>query len=169
MTVLAQKTKTKLFIMIYHLTMAVSFIAIFVLVPLIIFTHIPESAGEPFVLGLMLGVMAVTGLCATFLAIIPIKRFLTLPDVQAEADGEFLYINSTKSAKIPIMEMRGAIIEASVPHYIGREFLVHLFSEEHGHVKIKLEDGRRFKLYFVSKAVNVQVSMIEYLEGIIPE
>ena len=86
----------------------------------------------------------------------PYILYRKLPDVQAETDGEFLYIYAKKEAKIPLSSLSDAYVRVELPYLLQKEFLaefiIHLFSEEYGNVVLEIPGKGSYKMRFVSHA-----------------
>ena len=91
---------------------------------------------NPYVLGVIGVGMLLFGLVGYFIFIRPYILYRKLPAVQAETDGEFLYIHSKKEAKIPLADLAGTSTFIHLPFMFSKEFiavlLTHLISENYG-------------------------------------
>ena len=79
-----------------------------------------------------------------------------IPEIQAETDGEFLYIHSKKEAKIPLSELTEATVSVDLPFILQKDFLreiiIHLGTEEYGNLVLEIPGYGKYKMYFVSYA-----------------
>ena len=114
---------------------------------------------KPGVWVLILVPMFIFGLSAYFVCIRRYVVYRKSPQVQAEADEEFLYIHGKKEAKIPLADLADAVVYANVPYICQpgfvREFIVHMFSYRYGTVVLEVPGYGDFKLYFVANAEDV--------------
>lgn len=114
---------------------------------------------NPGVWVLILIPMLVFGLAEYFVCIRPYVIYRKLPQVQAETDGEFLYIHGKKEVKIPLINLWGANVYANVPYICQpgfvREFIVHIFSFKYGDVILDVPNYGEFKMRFVADAEDV--------------
>ena len=117
----------------------------------------------PFVL-IILGIMLVFALIGYFGFVKPYQLYHKLPEIQAETDGEYLYIHSKKEAKIPLADMDGVYIAPEVPNYMSREYFVHMFREFYGDVVIDIPEYGEYKLYFVVDAVEVANTIFKLVD-----
>lgn len=132
----------------------------FIIIPIVLFGSDPEAVKDPFIWLVALICMAFFGLVGYFADIRQLILFKKSPDVQAETDGEYLYIHGKKEAKIPLVDMKDAELDSVEPYVMSHEFIVHLFSERYGKVIIKVPNYGKYKLYFISesKAVVLKIS-----------
>lgn len=97
----------------------------------------------------------------------PYFLYRKLPAVQAESDGEFLYIHSKKEAKIPLAELSEAFVYTDYPFMFREnmlhEFIIHIFSEEYGNIVLEIPGYGKYKLYFVSHVRDASDGLIRYL------
>lgn len=105
---------------------------------------------------IIFAIMIVFGLISWFFYIKPYLIYRKMPEIQAETDGEYLYIHTDKEAKIAFADMDGAYFDADVPTMVTKEFFViHLLSERYGNVIIDIPNYGEYKLYYVADAENV--------------
>ena len=122
---------------------------------------------NPYLLGTV--IVAIVILCSLgfFAFIRPYLIYRKLPAVLAECDGEFLYIHSKKEAKIPISALSDALIFTDLPYLLHqdlvREFIIHIFSEEYGHIILDIPEYGKYKLYFVSHVKTTSDRLIRAL------
>jgi hypothetical protein len=125
------------------------------------------SLANPTVLGLSLIFMLIFGLAEYFVCIRPYVLYRKLPQVQAETDGEFLYIHGKKEAKIPLANLLDANVYAHVPYICQpgflREFIVHIFSYKYGDVILEVPDYGEFKMRFVANAEDVAYGLSAFI------
>ena len=99
-----------------------------------------------------------------FMFVRPYLIYRKMPEIQAETDGEYLYIHSKTEAKIPLCAMEDAEIDTDTPNYVGREFIIHMLSERYGNVIIDVPQYGKYKLYYVANAQNVASEIISLVE-----
>lgn len=107
---------------------------------------------NPYGLGLTLAIMIGFTLVGYFSFVRPYQIYCKMPEVQAETDGTYLYLHGKKEAKIPLCDMEGAYIDSHLPNIMSSDFLVHLLSEQYGHIIIEVPNYGKYKLYFISRA-----------------
>ena len=90
------------------------------------------------------------------------------PDIYVEADDNFLYIHGKKEAKIPISALENATVYFELPYIYQKEFikefLIHIFSEEYGTIKIEIPKYGNYKLRFVPYAEATSYELINFIE-----
>ena len=146
-------------------------IARFVLPVFLLFTD-PALLLDSSVLITSLVIMLIFGLAGYGIFIRPFLLFRKLPDVQAETDGEFLYIHSKKEAKIPLAELTRAEVDVDLPFQnqasvmkdFMDEILVYFCSERYGTVILELEGYGTYKMYFVSQAQETADKLIRFID-----
>ena len=123
---------------------------------------------NPYVLGVVLAGMLMFGLVGYFIFIRPFLLFRKMPAVQAETDGEFLYIHAKKEAKIPLAELSEATVYVELPYLLQKEFLdeiiVHLCSERYGNILLEIPGHGKYRLYFVSQVQETADSLIRFID-----
>lgn len=167
MKILAEKIKTSWALKLHWLfgagLMAVAMIAL----PVGIFSIDTAFITNPYMVGVVAVGMLIFGLVGFFGYINPYLLYRKLPQVQAETDGEFLYIHSKKEAKIPIADLDGVNIDPELPFLFQTEFLreimIHLLSDEYGKITLYTPQNGTFKLYFISNAVDTTYAMAKYI------
>lgn len=111
---------------------------------------------NPYVLGVILIAMFLFALVGYFSSVRPYFMYKKYPDVQAETDGEFLYIHTNKEAKIPLSQLSEATVRFELPFILQKEFIsdiiIHLFSGEYGDVILSVPKYGTFKMRFVANA-----------------
>lgn len=117
----------------------------------------------PFVL-VILGIMLLFALIAYFGFVKPYQLYRKLPEIQAETDGEYLYIHSKKEAKIPLSAMDGVYVTPEIPNYMSSQYFVHMFSEFYGDVEIDIPEYGEYKLYFVVDAIEVANTIVAHVD-----
>lgn len=155
MKVLAQKTEKKiLFIFDFIIGILIMIVGV-VLLPVIIYTTDPELFKEWIIILLLLIEMPFFILVGYFANIRQIFLYKKAPKIQAETDGQYLYLHGKQEIKIPLSDMKDAELDAVIPYRMSREFIIHLLSEKYGKVVIKVPNYGKFKLYFISGAEEV--------------
>ena len=126
---------------------------------------------NPYVLGVIGVVMLLFGLVGYFIFIRPYILYRKLPAVQAETDGEFLYIHSKKEAKIPLSKLESATVYVDLPYIYQKEFLsefiIHVFSEYYGTVILEIPGYGNFKMRFVSNAEESGDNLICFIREVL--
>ena len=111
---------------------------------------------NPYVFGIVLIGILAFGSVGYFFFVRPYLLYQKIPAVQAETDGEFLYIHSKKEAKIPLSELADATVFVELPYILQKEFLheliIHLGSEEYGNILLEVPKYGKYRMYFVSYA-----------------
>ena len=122
---------------------------------------------NPSVWFLALVPMLIFGLAGYLVCILPYITYRKLPQVQAETDGEFLYIHGKKEAKIPLADLLDANVYAHVPYICQpgfvREFILHIFSYKYGDVIVDDANYGEFKLRFVANAEDVANELYTFI------
>ena len=126
---------------------------------------------NPYVLGVIGVGMLLFGLVGYFIFIRPYILYRKLPAVQAETDGEFLYIHSKKEAKIPLSKLESATVYVDLPYIYQKEFLsefiIHIFSEYYGTVILELPGYGKFKMRFVANAEESGDNLIRFIREVL--
>ena len=126
---------------------------------------------NPYVLGVIGVGMILFGLVGYFIFIRPYILYRKLPAVQAETDGEFLYIHSKKEAKIPLSKLESATVYVDLPYIYQKEFLsefiIHIFSEYYGTVILELPGYGKFKMRFVANAEESGDNLIRFIREVL--
>ena len=111
---------------------------------------------NPYVVGVVIIGILMFASVGFFCFVRPYILYRKLPDVQAETDGEFLYIHAKREAKIPLSSLSDAYVRVELPYLLQKEFLaefiIHLFSEEYGNVVLEIPGKGSYRMRFVSHA-----------------
>lgn len=122
-----------------------------------------------YVLGVVLVGELFFGLVGYCIFIRPFLLHRKLPEIQAETDGEFLYIHSKKQAKIPLAELNQATIYVELPYLIQKEFisefLIHLCTEKYGKLILEIPGFGTYKMYFVSYVQDTADNLIRFIDN----
>lgn len=109
---------------------------------------------NPFVIGAVVVGMLFFGLVGYLLFVRPYLLYRKTPAVQAESDGEFLYLHTKKEAKIPLAALAEASIDVDLPYLLRRELIaeliIHLFSEQYGDLYLEVPGYGKYRMRFVS-------------------
>ena len=101
----------------------------------------------------------------------PYILYRRTPDVQVEADGEFLYIHGKKEAKIPLTELEDTSVDVDLPYIYQKEFLdeilVHMFSERYGDIELYVPNYGTYKLRFVSQVEDTGDELFKFIYDIV--
>lgn len=126
---------------------------------------------EPMVIGVVAIGMLFFGLVGYFVFLRPYILYRKLPEIQAQTDGEFLYIHANKEAKIPLNQIGEATVRVDLPYILQKEFLrefvIHLFSGEYGTVILEIPGIGNYKMRFVANVHTVADELIRYIQGVI--
>jgi hypothetical protein len=108
---------------------------------------------EPIALVIMAAGMLFFGSVGYFMYVRPYFLYQKTPEVQVEADEEYLYIHSKKEVKIPLVEIEEITVYPELPFTYHKSFLremiIHSFSENYGAIKLDLENHGSYKFRFV--------------------
>ena len=133
---------------------ALVMLAAFIMIPLSIFSIDIELMKNIVVWAFVLGLMLIVALIGIFGFIRPYFAYKKLPEIQAETDGEFLYIHTKKEAKIPLASLANATVTFDLPFMYQRVFLrqiiIHFFSDEYGSVVLEVPEYGTFKMPYVA-------------------
>ena len=133
---------------------ALVMLAAFIMIPLSIFSIDIELMKNIVVWAFVLGLMLIVALIGIFGFIRPYFAYKKLPEIQAETDGEFLYIHTKKEAKIPLSSLANATVSFDLPFMYQRAFLrqiiIHFFSDEYGSVVLEVPEYGTFKMCYVA-------------------
>ena len=109
------------------------------------------------------------GLVGYFRSVRPYLLHRKLPVVQAETDGEFLYIHSKKEAKIPLSELTEATVYVELPYMLQKEFVsdfvLHLCTEKYGNLLLEIPGFGSYRMYFVSYVQDTSDSLIRFIDN----
>ena len=128
---------------------------------------------NPFILGTVLVVALLFGLIGYGYFVRPFRLFPKVPDVQVEADDEFLYIHTLKKeAKIPFTELIFANVDVSLPFQdqpsvildFWEEILTHYCAEEYGTLTLDIDGFGKYKFYFVAYAEETSDQLISFIQ-----
>lgn len=137
-------------------------------IPVSIFCLAPDLVSEPLAWGIVLAVILFFGLVGYFLFARPYRIYLSLPDVQAEYDKEFLYIHGKKEAKIPLAELTYVNITADLPFLFHqsflREMIIHAASDEYGKITLDIDGFGCYKLHFVPHAKEMEGKLLRFFD-----
>ena len=125
---------------------------------------------NPYVLGVVMIGILMFGSVGFFCFVRPYIIYRKLPEVQAESDGEFLYIHTKKEAKIPLSSLSDAYVRIELPYLLQKEFLaefiIHLFSEEYGNVVLEIPGKGSYKMRFVSHAKDAANELTYFIDAV---
>ena len=146
---------------------AVIMLAAMVVPPVGIFLADASLLANPYVLGVVLVGMLMFGAFAYFLFMRPFFIYRKSPEVLVETDGEYVYINGKKPAKIPLAAFDGAIVTYHLPFIYSNEFvavlLVHVFADQYGDLILDVPEYGSYKLHFVGKVMATADKFLNYL------
>ena len=122
--------------------------------PIGIISYDPSLMTNPFVFGVVFAGMLFFGLVGYFGFIHKYLLYRRTPAVQAECDGEFLYIHTKREAKIPLSALTEASVRVHMPFLLQKDFwreiISHLLSEEYGDIYVDISGFGTFKMRYVS-------------------
>ena len=123
---------------------------------------------NPYVVGVVIIGILMFASVGFFCFVRPYILYRKLPDVQAETDGEFLYIHAKKEAKIPLSDLSDAYVRVELPYLLQKEFLaefiIHLFSEEYGNVVLEIPGKGSYRMRFVSHAKDAANELAYFID-----
>lgn len=163
MKLIAKKTKHfSMFVFNLIIGMVMTTAVIVVLPVSLLMYDISLFANLQFTL-IILGIMVIFGLVGYFGFIKPYFRYRKMPEIQAETDGEYLYLHGDKEAKIPLADMEDTYVEPDIPYMVTNEFFIHLLSERYGNITIDVPKYGKYKLYYVAYAEDVADTIVEII------
>lgn len=165
MKVLARKIEKSILFQLNLIVGVLIMAAAFIAMPIGVFSIDVSLLTNLFVWAVVLAAMLMFGSVGYFCFLRPYLLFRRLPEVQAETDGTYLYIHSTKEAKIPLAEMDGTYLDFHMPYMMSREFVIHILSERCGNVTIKVPKYGKYKLYNIAGANEVPGVIAAVIEG----
>ncbi|MBO5907671.1 MAG: hypothetical protein J6Q85_05950 [Clostridia bacterium] len=167
MRVLVRKMKSFGILKLQFILGAIIMAAAAIVMPLSILLVDATLFAEPALVGVV--IVGVLFFCTVgyFGFVRPYILYCKLPDVELETDGEFLYIHTTKEAKVPISEIAEAYIHFELPYLYHKEFIrafvVHLFSEEYGDIYLDLGDFGSYRMRFVSRVEQTANELTQFI------
>ena len=97
----------------------------------------------------------------------PYFLYQKTPDVQVEADDEFLYIHSKKEVKIPLSQIEEITVFPELPFIYHRSFLremiIHQFSEQYGSIDLEIANFGSYKFRFVPQVEATSDELYKFL------
>lgn len=124
---------------------------------------------NPYILGVVVVGMLIFAAFAYFLFIRPFFTYRKSPEVLAETDGEYLYIYGKKQAKIPLLDLDGAVVTYHLPFIYSKELvavlLTYLFSDKYGDLSLDVPDYGSYRLCFVSDVKATADKLITFLNS----
>ena len=124
---------------------------------------------EPLTFVIILGGMLFFGSVGYFLFVRPYFLYHKTPEVQVEADDEFLYIHSKKEVKIPLSEIDEITVYPELPFIYHRSFLremiIHSFSENYGSIELDIANFGSYKFRFVPQVEDTSDKLYKFLRG----
>ena len=124
---------------------------------------------EPLTFVIILGGMLFFGSVGYFLFVRPYFLYHKTPDVQVEADDEFLYIHSKKEVKIPLSEIDEITVYPELPFIYHRSFLremiIHSFSENYGSIELDIANFGSYKFRFVPQVEDTSDKLYKFLRS----
>ncbi len=126
---------------------------------------------NPYIWGVMIAVMLLFGLACYFGSVRPYILYQKFPVVQAETDGEFLYIHTKEDVKIPVADLEDSFIHVSLPYLYQKEFvadfLVHMFSERYGDIYLEVPGYGEYRMRFVSDVTRTADELVGFIKAAI--
>ena len=97
----------------------------------------------------------------------PYFLYQKTPDVQVEADDEFLYIHSKKEVKIPLSQIEEITVFPKLPFIYQKEFvremIIHQFSEQYGSIDLEISNFGNYKFRFVPQVETTSDELYNFL------
>ena len=125
---------------------------------------------EPMVLGVTLIGMLMFASVGFICFIRPYLIYRKFPMVQAETDGEFLYIHTKKEAKIPLASLANATVRIELPFLFQKEFIseliVHMFSDKYGDIVLKVPGYGTYRMRFISQVYTTGEDFSRFIDEI---
>ena len=123
---------------------------------------------EPTALAIIAGGMLFFGSVGYFIFVRPYLLYQKTPDVQVEADDEFLYIHTIKKeAKIPLSEIDDITVYPHLPFLYHKSFLremiIHAFSEQYGDIELEIANFGCYKFRFVTQVQDTSDRLFQFL------
>lgn len=122
---------------------------------------------NPYVLGVVIIGMLFFASVDFFVLILPYIIYRKTPAVQAETDGEFLYIHTKKEAKIPLSDLGGSSVRIELPFLFQkafvREILIHIFSDEYGSIVLDVPGHGAFRMRYVPHVSTAANELTRYI------
>ena len=167
MKVLVRKMSTlgllKVHLVVGAVIMAVAFIGL----PIGVLYIDPMLFTEPVALAIIAGGMLFFGSVGYFIYVRPYFLYQKTPDVQVEADEEFLYIHSKKEVKIPLAEIEEITVYPDLPFIYHKSFLrdmiIHQFSEQYGSIDLEIANFGSYKFRFVPQVQDTSDKLYQFL------
>ena len=154
----------KLEIVIGIIIMALAIIGL----PLGLLLTNPAILAEPMTWGVLLPGMLFFAFAGYLCFVRPYILYRKFPEVQAETDGEYLYIHANKEAKIRLADITEANVQVDLPYILQKEFikeiLMHFFSEKYGNVVLEIEGYGTYKMRFVAHAQDTADDLIRFID-----
>lgn len=148
---------------------AIIMAAVVIALPVGIATTDASLLLNPYILGVVVVGMLIFAAFAYFLFIRPFFTYRKSPEVLAETDGEYLYIYGKKQAKIPLLDLDGAVVTYHLPFIYSKELvavlLTYLFSDKYGDLSLDVPDYGSYRLCFVSDVKATADKLITFLNS----
>ena len=152
------------FVLIYY---AIIYIALALVLPVTILVLDPSLFLNPTILCMVIIAVSFFGLIGYFTFICPYIVYKKLPKVLAESDGEFVYFQGKKEAKISLNDLSYCYMNVNVPHIFQhgfiREFIIHKFSSNYGSITLDVPSYGTVKLQFVANVEDVAKELLDYI------
>ena len=170
MKILVKKMSTlgllKVHLILGTVIMAIAFIGL----PVGVLFIDPMLFTEPTALFIIAGGMLFFGSVGYFIYVLPYLLYQKTPDVQVEADDEFLYIHTIKKeAKIPLAEIEEITVFPDLPFIYHKSFLremiIHQFSEQYGNIDLDIANFGSFKFRFVPQVEKTSDELYKFLRN----
>lgn len=150
MTVIAQKTEKTLILKSEFIVGSLIILASAIVLPVSVFSIEEGLIREPLLWGIVIATALFFSGGSFFMLIRPYLLYRRLPVVQAETDGTYLYLHSKKEAKLLLTDLEGASVFA-----VPENLLIQVLADGYGRVDITLATGKKYTLYFISRANQV--------------
>ena len=157
----------KVQIVLGTLVMAASIVGL----PLAMFIKAPELMTNPYILGVLGIGMLFFAFVAYVCFVRPYILYRKFPEIQAETDGQYLYIHAKKEAMIPLADISEANVRVELPFLYRKEFIsefiIHLFSEDYGNLVLDIPGYGSYRMRFVANVKDVARELHSFLYVIV--
>ena len=169
MRVLAKKMSSLGLIWFELISVSVSMLACMIAVPAVIFSFDASLVSNPFILGFVIITELLFATVLYFCGIVPYLRYRRCSIVQAQTDGEHLYIdlNAKRKATIPVSQLKDASVSVDMPYILQIAFIrwivINIFSERYGDVVLEVPGYKPFRMRYVAYAEDSAQAIAQFL------
>ena len=169
MKILVRKMKTLGLLKVHLILGAIIMVASMIGLPIGVLYIDATLFTEPLTFVIIIGGMLFFGSVGYFLFVRPYFLYHKTPEVQVEADDEFLYIHSKKEVKIPLSEIDEITVYPELPFIYHRSFLremiIHSFSENYGSIELDIANFGSYKFRFVPQVEDTSDKLYKFLRS----